>query len=88
MQSFMRHATNVPLETLLSAVEKQKKSEQWTKNDGQFIPNPSTWLNQGRWDDELPTGDSQSQLPVNMRVNNDRELSDEDWLGSYAKKGA
>lgn len=21
------------------------------KDDGQFIPNPSTWLNQGRWED-------------------------------------
>lgn len=88
LASFMRHATSVPLDTLLRAVERQKKSSQWQKDGGQFIPNPSTWLNQGRWDDELPTGDSQSQLPVNMRVNNDRELSDEDWLGSYAKKGA
>lgn len=88
LASFMRHAANVPLDTLLRAVERQKKSSQWQKDGGQFIPNPSTWLNQGRWDDELPAGDSQSQLPVNMRVNNDRELSDEDWLGSYAKKGA
>lgn len=43
----------VSLETMLSALERQKRSEQWTKNGGQFIPNPSTWLNQGRWDDEL-----------------------------------
>lgn len=30
----------------------QKKSEQWTKSNGQFIPNPLTWINQGRWDNE------------------------------------
>ena len=29
-------------------------SEQWTKNDGQFIPMPATWLNQKRWQDEAP----------------------------------
>lgn len=43
----------VPVETLISAVEIQKSSEQWCKNNGQFIPNPTTWLNQGRWSDEL-----------------------------------
>ena len=30
----------------------QKKSDQWTKDGGRFIPNPLTWLNQGRWDNE------------------------------------
>jgi hypothetical protein len=50
------------------AVEAQKKSKQWQKDDGQYIPNPSTWLNQGRWDDEL---EAQGQVhstskPMNM----------------------
>ena len=40
------------LRAMLSAIEKQKKSEQWKSNKGKFIPNPSTWLNQGRWMDE------------------------------------
>ncbi|MBA7561089.1 hypothetical protein ES708_02724 [subsurface metagenome] len=40
------------LEVLLVALEAQKKSEQWKKDGGQYIPNPATWLNQGRWDDE------------------------------------
>jgi predicted phage replisome organizer len=43
-----------PIETILTAIEQQKRSEQWTKDNGQFIPNPATWLNQGRWEDELP----------------------------------
>lgn len=45
---------NAPLETLLSAIERQKRSSQWSKDGGQYIPNPTTWLNQGRWEDELP----------------------------------
>lgn len=37
---------------IMSSLEWQKKSEQWTKSNGQFIPNPLTWINQGRWDNE------------------------------------
>lgn len=37
---------------LVPAVEAQKKSLQWHRDKGQYIPNPATWLNQGRWDDE------------------------------------
>ena len=43
----------VNINTLISAVEQQKLSDQWRKDNGQYIPNPTTWLNQGRWDDEL-----------------------------------
>ena len=51
-KSFARAKADIG--TMLSALEVQKQSEQWTKNNGQFIPNPTTWLNQGRWEDELP----------------------------------
>lgn len=37
---------------LVPAVEMQKQSRQWQAEGGRFIPNPSTWLNQGRWLDE------------------------------------
>jgi hypothetical protein len=40
------------LELITSALSWQTKSEQWTKDNGQFIPNPSTYLNQKRWLDE------------------------------------
>ncbi len=40
-------------DTLVMAVEAQKKSEQWQKSQGQFIPHPTTWLNQERWEDEI-----------------------------------
>lgn len=43
----------VPLETLVSAVDRQKCSVQWREQNGRFIPNPATWLNQGRWEDEI-----------------------------------
>ncbi len=42
------------LQTMLVAIEQQKKCEQWLKDGGQFVPNPATWLNGGCWKDELP----------------------------------
>ena len=42
-----------PVELLINAVEKQKQTEQWTREGGRFIPYPATWLNQGRWNDEI-----------------------------------
>jgi hypothetical protein len=37
---------------LIRAVQQQAVSEQWTKDGGQFIPYPATWLDQRRWEDE------------------------------------
>ena len=42
------------LEAMLKAIEMQKESKQWEKDGGAFIPYPATWLNQHRWEDELP----------------------------------
>lgn len=42
------------LEKILLAVENQKQTAQWQKDSGQYIPNPATWLNGRRWEDELP----------------------------------
>ena len=49
-------------ERIMQAVAAAKKSEQWNREGGRFVPNPSTWLNQGRWDDELtPAGTNQQE---------------------------
>lgn len=37
---------------ILSAVEYQRSTAQWQSENGRYIPNPATWLNQGRWEDE------------------------------------
>lgn len=50
---------SVPVKTLIDAVNSQKNSEQWRKDNGQYIPNPATWLNQGRWDDVLTEAGAQ-----------------------------
>lgn len=42
-----------PLAEILTAVANQKNSDQWSRENGRYIPNPETWINQGRWDDEV-----------------------------------
>lgn len=52
------HPSEELTQAILQAVEAQKQSRQWRESNGQFIPNPATWINQGRWEDELPKGES------------------------------
>ncbi len=42
--------TELPI--ILEAVERFKKSKGWQKDNGQFIPHPTTFINQERWKDE------------------------------------
>mgnify|MGYP001594451614 CR=1 FL=1 len=37
---------------VLEAVQAAQRSAAWTKDGGQFIPHPATWLHQERWLDE------------------------------------
>jgi hypothetical protein len=55
------------LSEILQAVEKQKRCKQWLKEDGQFIPNPSTWLNQKRWGDDPGLQKNSDYDPNNWR---------------------
>lgn len=43
---------------MMTALESQKSSDKWAKDNGQYIPNPATWLNQGRWKDEDLLGET------------------------------
>ena len=40
-------------ESIMSSLEKQKQSQDWIKNGGQYVPMPTTWINQERWADEV-----------------------------------
>jgi hypothetical protein len=56
------------VEHILLAIERQKTWDQWTKDSGQFIPHPATWLSQGRWDDEPPEAQA-SMMSAKTRQN-------------------
>ena len=39
------------LTVIIEALERQKQSAQWLRDNGQYIPYPATWLNGKRWED-------------------------------------
>ena len=45
-----------PIETILKAVEAQKQTENWKKENGRWIPAPDNWLRDERWLDNVETG--------------------------------
>ena len=54
------------VEKMIEAIELSKRTKQWVRDDGQFIPYPSTWLNAKGWEDEIKTSD----LIVNDKKDN------------------
>lgn len=45
---------------IMTSIGRAGATDQWQRENGRFIPNPATWLKQGRWDDEyeeeMPSG--------------------------------
>ena len=39
---------------IIASIAVSKTSEQWQRENGRYVPNPLTWLNQERWDDIYP----------------------------------
>ena len=58
----------------MAAVAHQSKSDQWTKDGSAFVPHPTTWLNQKRWEDDpaaykvpqlgRPEGPKKTRFPI------------------------
>lgn len=70
----------VSVEVLLSAIAEQKKSAQWQKDNGQFIPHPATWLNGHRWEDEVVAEND----PLERKLDEDDKLAIQRMLnGDY-----
>lgn len=46
-----RKPSRALLDEMLAAILSAVGTDQWQREKGQFIPNPATWLNQGRWQD-------------------------------------
>ena len=79
------------LERMITAIGQWQKTEQWNREGGRFIPLPATWLNQRRWEDELPKEGRKttviaqeyeqrdySGVEEELRAQQDREM--EEWM--------
>ncbi len=43
----------VEIEKAMNALPGHCMSQAWTKDSGRYVPNPATWLNAKRWEDEI-----------------------------------
>jgi hypothetical protein len=57
LQAWKRKVRNGDGQKILEALVWQRSSPDWLKDDGAFIPHPTTYLNQGRWMDSPPDQD-------------------------------
>ena len=64
---------------IIAAVKQQAKSDEWTKDGGQFVPYPSTWLRRRRWEDEPTT-------PIVTESGGGVHSYDVDKILKYSKK--
>jgi len=55
VKAFRSARVNGHLPEVLADVEARAGGEDWTKAGGQYVPNPATYLNQRRWEDERPS---------------------------------
>ena len=42
------------IQAILLGLKRWKTSEQWTRDDGRYVPYPATWLNGRQWEDDVP----------------------------------
>jgi hypothetical protein len=52
------------VEAMIAALEWQKRSREWTKDGGAFVPHPATYLNGHRWLDQPPSAPPSAGPPV------------------------
>lgn len=53
-------------QTLMTALGSHRLSRDWTKDDGQYVPMASTWLNGERWHDELAPATGKTSTFTNL----------------------
>lgn len=48
-----KNCGNGKFNAIMAKLEEYKRSDQWQRDNGRYIPHPATWLNGERWNDEL-----------------------------------
>ena len=80
---------NELFDLMMRKLEMFKKSPDWLKQNGQFIPYPTTWLNQKRWEDELEIDQKTLiQDTQDYTVFETRDMTDDEYaemLANYRK---
>jgi len=61
------------LNKMLEQIDRLKKSKDWLKDGGQFIPYPATWINAEGWEDEIGEGRRPNQEATAERLRRSAE---------------
>jgi hypothetical protein len=61
LKAFQSAKINGHLPEVLADVEAKAGGDDWQKENGKYVPNPATYLNQRRWEDETPS--TAQQIP-------------------------
>ena len=64
LKAWSRIAASVPTADIMAGLDRATRSEQWAKDGGQFVPHAATWLNGGRWTDDLPAAAGSVPVPA------------------------
>lgn len=64
LKAWSRIAASVATADIMAGLDRARRSEQWLKDGGQFVPHAATWLNGGRWTDDLPVAAGSGPTPA------------------------
>lgn len=53
LKAFNKALKRTDFDTIMEALRMLKGSNEWTKDGGQYVPYPATWLNADGWNDEV-----------------------------------
>ena len=69
---------------VLEGLSRWKESDEWKRNNGQYIPHPATWINGKRWEDEVPvsSGNAGKTSTSNPFLDLVKRLEEEEANGS------
>ena len=67
--------------SMMSSLEQFRGSKDWLKEKGQYIPYPSTWLNQKRWEDEaVNENQTVNSSKTEYKEINAEEMTEEQYI--------
>lgn len=79
VRAFRKVSEKLLRETILPDLEKRRGSEQWTKDNGAYIPHAATYLNQQRWQDQI----IKSKTKTRNNQYEQRDVTDEDFSDMF-----
>ncbi len=73
-EAFLQARGYLFLDTLLSALKRQKQGENWKKEGGRYIPKAANWLADGRWEETAYAGSESCHTDTAERKYTDEQI--------------